>query len=532
MAEVKGKSSIGIDFTGDHVNLVRLVRKGKSVDLVEARSIKLAISPKAQEAQEEVNTALQEGLHKALEGIDFSKDVISLGIGGHMGFVRKVKLPPISQSKVPQIVSYEVQQQIPFSLNEVIWNYQIVSPPSKTPVPVEVLMSASKTNFVDSLLRNMTSAIKREPDIIDVSVLALHNCLFFNKQLPKEEPLILIHSGYNYTDISVEINGELVFTRTLPFGGKTFLGTIAKSRKVDMGKAEQILESEDVFSILESDLQNIVTEVKRTTNYYLSTVEKITSFKKIFLCGEIAKIKGFAEFLKSSFQSEVSKLNPFKEINQVSSQIPNLANLGVSTGLALRGLMPASVELNLLPVKVIKKKEFSRKRPYFLLSFFLLILIGATLLMFDKQYNKLNKAKLARVDAIIKSYKPHVVTIKDLKEERKKITRKLEEMENILQNKNYWSGILLEISRLTPSKVCINTIFPGKEDAGGELVKWNNNGNEVICLKGNTHSRKDVEEYKEILSASPLFKNVLQSSLKSEEEGKLKFAFELEVVKP
>ena len=53
-----------------------------------------------------------------------------------MSFVRKVKLPPVSHSKLKQVVSFEVQQQVPFSLNEVIWDYQIISPISKVPGPV------------------------------------------------------------------------------------------------------------------------------------------------------------------------------------------------------------------------------------------------------------------------------------------------------------------------------------------------------------------------------------------------------------
>ena len=97
---------------------------------------------------------------------------------------------------------------------------------------------------------------------------------------------ILVNFGFSYTDVSIENKGEMAFTRAVPIGKKNLLKKIADSRGVGMEKAEEILEREDVSSIVLSVWEDLIAEIKRTTNYYLSQVEKVTHFQYIYLAGE------------------------------------------------------------------------------------------------------------------------------------------------------------------------------------------------------------------------------------------------------
>ncbi|MFH1231468.1 MAG: hypothetical protein V1709_08240, partial [Planctomycetota bacterium] len=91
----KTKSGIGIELTGDRINLVKLTKTSEGVFLAKARSVKFPPGKKEDDKKILVGNVI-----KAFEGIDFTKDEISLGVGGHMSFVRKVKLPPVSKSKL------------------------------------------------------------------------------------------------------------------------------------------------------------------------------------------------------------------------------------------------------------------------------------------------------------------------------------------------------------------------------------------------------------------------------------------------
>lgn len=538
MPEPKGKSGIGIELAGDRITVARLKKTPKGITLEEARSIKLPITRKTKN-----KVPLTDHLIQLFEGLDLRKDMISVGVGGHIGFVRKVKLPPVSQSRLRQVVSFEVQQQVPFRLNEVIWDYQVISPVTRTPSPVEVMITAIKQTFVEELLKDLQGAIKKNPDVVDISSLALHNCLSFNGLLNEEGVGIILHSVFNYTDISIESKGELAFTRAVPIGKRNFLDVICKSRDVKMEEAEQILKNEgEVETILKPIWENLLTEVKRTIHYYLSQVEKVTHFEYIYLSGDIAKSHYFSELLQNSFKADVREINPLQRVAHAPAQVEVVGdNLDVSIGLALRTLVDFPVEVNLLPPRIIDKRKFKEKRLYFLLSFLFVVLIGLTLFAFGIQDYVLTRAKIDRLDPILESYKPYVDKIKELKGKQVEISSKLEKIEKILTQKFYWSNILLEISRFTPSDTYVTSITGGRGEVeqtrettdarefsiSGEgrssqrlrerlrerterqnrRIKKVSPG-KVISVSGITSSYPALDEYIENLRASPLFKRI------------------------
>ena len=457
MPKGRAKSGIGIEITGDRINLVKLTKTPEGVFLAGARSIKLPTGKKEDEQK-----LLAGSIIKAFEGLAFAKDGISLGVGGHMSFVRKVKLPPVSHSKLKQVVSFEVQQQVPFSLNEVLWDYQVISPLSKVPGPVVVLIAAIKQSFVEDLLKVLQGSINKTPDVVDTSSLALHNCLTFNESLPKEKVGILVNLGFSYTDVSIENKGEMAFTRAVPIGKKNILKKIAESRGVALEQAEEILKKEDVSSIILSVWEDLVAEIKRTTNYYLSQVEKVTHFQYIYTSGGFPKDTNLINLLQNSFSVEVKEIDPFTKIGYDPAKLTDVAgNFCVSTGLALRVLEHFPVEINLLPAKLLNKRQLASKRLYFIPSFVVLFLIAWVLLILGaRSYNLINQ-KINMVEPIIANYKPYMAKVEELKNERQNITSKIQNIEAFLKQKSQLSALLLEVSKLTPTSIYITEISTG-----------------------------------------------------------------------
>ena len=419
-----------------------------------SRSIKSSLSKK-----EEDKKVLVENTVKAFEGLNFEKDEISLGVGGHTSFVRRVKLPPVSHSKLKQVVSFEVQQQVPFSLNEVRWDYQVVSPISKIPGPVIVLIAAIKQSFAEDLIKLLQESINKTPDIVDTSSLALHNCLIFNDLLSKEKVGILMNFGYSYTDVSIENKGEIAFTRAVPIGRRNILRKIAEARKVELEKAEEILETEDVSSVILSVWEDLIAEIKRTTTYYLSQVEKVTHFQYMYMSGEFPKDSNIYELLNNAFKIEIKEVNPFNKIRyNPEALVSNVSNFSVSTGLALRLLERSSVEINLLPIKILSQKKLANKRLYFIASFVALFLIGSFMLALDARSYNFTKEKISVAKPILDTYTPYISKLDILKKEQQTITSQLKNIEGVLKQKSQLSEILLEVSELTPSNIYITEI--------------------------------------------------------------------------
>jgi len=565
MATTKVKTGIGVEITGDRINIVKLAKGAQGIVLVSARSVKLPIIKK-----EDDKKILSESVAKAFEGLNFEKDEITLGVGGNTSFVRRVKLPPVSYSKLKQVVSFEVQQQVPFSLNEVRWDYQVISPVSKILGSVMVLIAAIKQSFMDDFIKLLRNSINRTPDIVDTSSLALHNCLFFNDLLDKEKIGILINFGFSYTDVSIESKGELAFTRAVPIGRKNILKKIVEARNVGMGKAEEILKNEDMQPFILPVLEDLIAEIKRTTNYYLSQVEKVTQFQYILVSGEFPNTVYFIDLLKNTFKVETRESFPFNKIDYSPDRLTgDIGDFCVSTGLALRSLEHFSFGINLLPYPILNKKKLANKRIYFIASFVVLSLIGLFILIsVGKSYNLANE-KISIVKPVLNNYTPYISQVESLMRERDKIINQIKNVEIILKQKSKLSEVLLEVSKLTPSNIYITgistTTFTPANERGGigassmtadprdmaarmdsrrvpamDVPMRENlpggdsrdnyrgsqsqpiSGNETvssgggISLSGATASYPTVDEYLKQLRTSPLFKTVDLVSVSSE----------------
>ena len=452
----KGNKGIGIDLSGHILNLVVVEKRGKEVTLTHYRSVAL---PPDIPSREERNAALRDGLMRLAQGIDLRKGILVIGLGGQSAFVRKMKLPPVPPNRLKQIVIYEVQQQIPFPLKEVVWDYYIPPVGKKESQAMEVVMAAIKSEMVENYVEQVRLALGKDPDIVEVSVLSLHNSLVYNEILEEDLVSLVISVGWNSTDILIEEGRNLAFSRSLPLGERNMLRAIMNSRGVDYSEARDILLKESPPEA-RGVWEDLVTEIKRTMNYYLSQVERVTSFDEILVQGWISQHPEFMGFLSSRFSSSVRGVDPWRKI----SRPPGLTNgyFSATLGLALRPVSEVSLEINLLPPPVVKKKIMERKKPYFILSGILIPFVGATFSAFSYQDYTITRLKLERVKKVVESFQPYIPKIKELSKKRREIEGKLHQVYSILSRKTFWSDLFMEISRLTPSDTYIVSFRRGE----------------------------------------------------------------------
>ena len=553
--KLKGNKSIGLDASGNLVTLLYLEKHGKEIKVINASSL---LIPPNLPSKEERDAATRETIGRLFENVDVKKAIFTAGLGGQVAFVRKLKLPPVPKGKIRQIVSYEVQQQIPFPLKEVVWDYHLSPSEKKKTASLEVTMAAVKGEMVENLVERIKEGTGKEPDAIDVSTIALHNIASFNNLLEEGTTKIIISINWNFTDILIEEGENLAFTRSIPIGEKSMIMEIMKKRGIEYEDAEKMAFSEEVDSV-KSIWQNLFTEIKRTMNYYLSQVEKVSSFKKVIVHGRLSHNSHFLEFLSSSFRGEISTLDPWVKISKPSG-VEN-GYYGISLGLALRPFIDLPLEVNLLPPKIIRKKILDKKKPYFILSGILIPFVGATFSAFSYQDYTINRLKLERVEKAVKSFDPYIPKITELSKKRGEIERKLKEIEGILSKKTFWSDFLREISILTPSDIYITEIKRGKASEKkkqeraipGEkygrvmtmpmeptmptvprrrekMVRIERKKGNSFLISGKTKSFPRVDEYISRLQSSPLFEKVTLINVEREEE-KVGFLLQINIKK-
>src|SRR5205814_3764696 len=159
-------------------------------------------------------------------------------------FAKVVKLPPVDTSKVTQIIQYEAQQNVPFPLEEVVWDYQILG--TAPTGELEVLLVAIKADVVDGLFRTAEAANLRV-QLVDVSPAALCNAFRFNYG-DLDGCTMLLDIGAKTSNLLFFEKGK-VYSRGINIGANSITQDFVAEAKMPFAKAEQLKIAEGFVSL-------------------------------------------------------------------------------------------------------------------------------------------------------------------------------------------------------------------------------------------------------------------------------------------
>ena len=321
-------------------------------------------------------------LEKFLSHNDISKDAIVVSVPGQHTLARFTKLPPVAAKRIPDIVRYEADQQIPFDMDEVIWDYQTFQ---QEGLPdLEVGIFAMKRELIrEHLLHFEQAAI--EPIGVQSGPLAVYNMAHFDGLVGKDTT-ILLDIGAENTDLVVATMDSL-WTRTIPIGGNSFSEALVKSFKLSFSKAENLKRTaatskyaRQIFQAMRPVFADLVQELQRSIGFY-STTHRDTKVEKVVGVGNAFLLPGLQKYLQQNLSMTVDRPEVFK--NVVPSPIADqpafreqLLSFAVAYGLALQGLELTKVTSNLLPTEIAKQVVWRKKRPAFAAAAACLVLAG------------------------------------------------------------------------------------------------------------------------------------------------------------
>ncbi len=281
------------------------------------------------------------------------KDV-ALSVSGHALIIRKITLPQMTPEELNESIQWEAEQYIPFDINDVYLDVQILNS-SREDGQMDVLLVAAKRDMVDDYVKVVQEAGLR-PQVVDVDCFAVQNQFEVNYELPLTETIALVNIGASITNINIISNGITTFTRDImPLGGNIYTEELQKQLDISYEEAE-ILKSggelgTDSDSVVPQEVEkiiyevsiNVAAEIQRSLDFYAATISS-GQISRIYLSGGTAKITSLYRTLEQNLNIPIEIINPFKRI-EVDSDRFDLMYLrdvapmaAVSTGLALRRL--------------------------------------------------------------------------------------------------------------------------------------------------------------------------------------------------
>ena len=342
----KRKNVIGLDIGSSSVKLVELKEGNNGFRLQN-----LAISPLPPEAI--VDGAVMDSvtiidtIRDLVTAVTKTKDVVT-SVSGHSVIVKKITLPLMTESELEESIQWEAERHIPFDINDVNIDFQIIGYGSENPDLMDVILVAAKKDMINDYVSViMESGLN--PVLVDIDAFAVENMLAVNYDIDKEDTVAVANVGATVTNINILRNNISAFTRDVFKGGNQITEEIQRQLHIDYEEAEKIKVGKQVDGATQSVVQNVLKtaseslaiEIGNTLEFFqsTSTYQKIS---KLFLSGGGAKIREFDIILQQQIGIPVEMANPFKKIeySEKNFDVEYLREIGpvmaVGVGLASR----------------------------------------------------------------------------------------------------------------------------------------------------------------------------------------------------
>ncbi len=331
------------------------------------------------------NRQITAALREMMVEMGIKNGPVNYCVAAQSVFARFVKLPLVEEEKIERIIAFEAQQNVPFPIEEVVWDYQLVAAGGDE--QIQVALVAIKSD----LLEGINTAVEEtglQTNIVDVATMALYNAFRYNYS-DVTDCSLLVDIGARTTNLLFVEPGK-IFTRSVPIGGGSVSAAIAKEFNEPIGAAEfrkkrdgfvslggAYAEPSDpdvarVSKMVRSTMTRLHAELMRSISHYRAQ-QQGNAPARVLLCGGTASMPYMREFFHEKLQLPIEFFHPLRNVAVAetvqTSEVASSAHLlGELVGLALRNATTCPMELNLRPASVVKRQELHRRRPLFMLA--------------------------------------------------------------------------------------------------------------------------------------------------------------------
>lgn len=350
MLPFKKKSTpiVGVDISASAIKLLELSRSGGRY-----RVESFAVEPLPANSVVDKNItdldAVGEAIGRALKKSGSKTKFAAAAVAGSAVITKIINMPAnLTDADLESQLQVEADQYIPFPLEEVALDFEVIGPSEDNPERVDVLLAASRSDNVDVRVGALEIG-GLTAKVIDIEAFALENtiAMLASNQIEDAASKIIAVAdiGSTVTTFSVLENLKIIYSREQQFGGAQLTEDIQRRyglsyEEAGLAKRQGGLPENYVPEVLEPFKDAIGQQISRAQQFFFSS-SSIANIDHLILAGGCSSIEGLAELIESKLDVPTIVANPFSNMS-VSSKVPiqALANdapaLMVACGLALR----------------------------------------------------------------------------------------------------------------------------------------------------------------------------------------------------
>ena len=321
----RNKPLVAIDLGTHSIKLVQLKKIGKNYHLQNFGLIPLKPDAIVDGTIMDAG-AVVEGLRNLvrMEKVKV-KDVVT-AISGQSVIVKKIRIPSMTEKELAESITWEAEQHIPFEISEVNIDFQIMPPPAigaaERDNQMDVILIAARKSKMDDHLSLFHEA-GLNPVIVDTDVFAIENEYELNQE-SYASVVALVNIGASAMHVNILRDGFTLFQRDIALGGKRYTEVLqnefgvsyeeAEALKMGVGFSDQC-SAEQVLPLLLSVSEELSEELKRSLDFFRTTVTSDTPIEKMVVSGGCARIKGLDQLFSARLGLPVEVANPFRNIH-------------------------------------------------------------------------------------------------------------------------------------------------------------------------------------------------------------------------
>jgi len=343
----RAKSLVGLDIGSSAVKAVELKPAGKGFKVAAFGSEPVPPDSIVDGAIID-GGAVADAIRRLFTGGAIKTKDVAASLSGNAVIVKKISLPQMSDAELAESIYWEAEQYIPFDIQDVNLDYQILDKGGDGKSTMDVLLVAAKKEKIADYTGVIAQA-GRSAVVVDVDAFALQNAYEVNYGIEPGAIVALLNAGASATNINILNGDQSVFTRDISIGGNAYTEALQKELNLPFDLADQLkrgmpvdgITYDDAKPVLRAVTENVMLEIQKTFDFFKTTASS-ERIDRIMLSGGASRAEGFTEMLSERFDVPVEGLDPFKRVSfeskkfQIESAGEVAPTAAVAVGLALR----------------------------------------------------------------------------------------------------------------------------------------------------------------------------------------------------
>lgn len=344
------KDVIGLDVGASSIKIAQVMQSKKGAELkafgMKSLAPEVIVDGAIMDAEVVVDT-----IRDVIKEFKAKGKYSSISVSGHSVIVKKIIVADMSREELEDAIETEAQQYIPFDIEDVNVDFQILEPDEMMQEgEMGILLVAVRKEKVDEHIELIKEA-KLDPIVIDVDAFAVENAYELNYEIDPDLIVGLVDIGAGTMNINILQDGISSFVRDISIGGDHYTEAIQKEFNVNFEMAERLkrgqlvegIAQEDVLAIVNTVSDDIAVEIQRSFDFFRASTMDV-AIDKLYLSGGCSLFGGIDRFFEEKLGVEVEILNPFRniKINPRKFDVDYLESIApqaaVAIGLALRSL--------------------------------------------------------------------------------------------------------------------------------------------------------------------------------------------------